>query len=187
MGIIRKRLATSREPCSEAQSAQPTEADPAQPLDERASPAPVAHDAPRKTSKRASQITRPLVIVRIRSKPGQIKQVNETGAPDWSLSAGVAIVLFGFAIAFGTYATLTEREAVQSQLHRFAKHEEPRPAVQHERPSPTIPAVEMAQAPRSPVETPPVPASASSIAAIEARATREASAPSVIVVRSEPP
>ncbi|TXC79439.1 hypothetical protein FRZ40_34185 [Paraburkholderia azotifigens] len=190
MGIIRKRLATSREPCSEAQDAQPTEGDSAPPLDERASSAaaPAAPPAPRKkTSKHASDVTRPLVIVRVRSKPRQITHVNETGAPDWSLSAGVAVVLFGFVIAFGTYATLTEREAAQSQLHRFTRHEEPRPAAQHRLPSPALPTIEIADAPRSRAEPPAVPTAASNVAAIDSKADRAASAPRVTVVSSKPP
>ncbi|MBN3751425.1 hypothetical protein G3N95_00615 [Paraburkholderia sp. Tr-20389] len=184
MGIIRKRLATSREPSSAAQDDGPKEGEPARPLDERASAAPLASTAPVKRSKRANEITRPLVIVRVRSKPRQLAPpVNETGAPDWSLNAGVAIVLFGFAIAFGTYATLTQREAVQTHMRRFAKHDEPRPAAQPDLVLPAIPAVQVAEAPRSPVET----HAAIETATIDTQPSHTPSAPPLAVARSKPP
>lgn len=184
MGIIRKRLATSREPSAEAPGTQPTEGDPAQPLDEHASSPPAASEAPRKTSKRANDVTRPLVIVRVRSKPRQIAQVSDMGMPDWSLSAGVAIVLFGLAAAYGTFAILDQREAMKSEMQRLTRHEEPRPAARQEPPAPTIPPVEVAQAPRPVIDTPQIPVAASSIAPVDTKLSHAASAPSVAVVAS---
>ncbi len=49
------------------------------------------------------------------------------GAPDWSLSLGAATVLIGFAVAFGTYITLTERDAMQDRSFTISNPAEPRP------------------------------------------------------------
>ncbi|ACC75432.1 hypothetical protein PPMP20_03135 [Paraburkholderia phymatum] len=187
MGIIRKRLATSREPSSATQDDAPTNGDPARPLDECAPSTPLASGPSVKRSKRANDITRPLVIVRVRSRPRQLAPpIDKTGAPDWSLSAGVAIVLFGFAIAFGTYVTLTAREAAQTQLRRFAKHEEPRPAAQpaqRELVLPAIPAAQIAEVPSRAAEIP----AASKTATIDTQPSHTPSAPSVAVARNKPP
>ncbi|CAN7222055.1 hypothetical protein [Paraburkholderia sp. SIMBA_054] len=166
MGIIRKRQATPDEPCDVAPGDEPAQESPAQPLDERASSSPAAPEAPHtpdlpskplRRSKRAPDVTRPLVIMRVQSRPKQLPVVKEGGAPDWSLSAGVATVLFGFVIAFGTYVTLTQREAVQSRMGHFANVDKPHPAKHDSSASPGQPALDVAQAARAPIDTPPVP------------------------------
>jgi len=143
MGIMRKRLVRSSEPCSVAPCDEAKEGDSAQPPDESTAPSPSTAGGLGKRSRRskpASDVTRPLTIVRMRSKPRQLTSVSEPGTPDWSLSAGVATVLFGFAVAFGTYVTLTQRDAVQSRLHHIASHDEPRTAARHVPRAPIEPA-----------------------------------------------
>lgn len=166
MGIIRKRLATPDEPCDVTPGDKPAQDGPAQTLDEQASSSPAAPEAPHapdvpskrlRRSKREPDVTRPLVIMRVQSRPKQLADVKEGGAPDWSLSAGVATVLFGFVIAFGTYVTLTQREAVQSRIGHFANVDQPHPAKRDSSASPGQPALDVAQAARAPIDTPPVP------------------------------
>ncbi|MGT2475219.1 hypothetical protein [Paraburkholderia terrae] len=195
MGIIRKRLATPDEPCDVAPGDQPAQDGAAQPLDEPTSSSPAAPEAPHapdvpskplRRSKRTPDVTRPLVIMRVQSRPKQIAVVKEGGAPDWSLSAGVATVLFGFVIAFGTYVTLTQREAVQSRMGHFANVDKPHPAKRDSSASPGQPALDVAQAARAPIDTPPVPAAVRDTAMPHTAASDAANA-SVTVTHEPPP
>lgn len=194
MGITRKRLATPDEPCDVAPGDEPAQDGPTQPLDERSSSSPAAPEAPHapevphkalRRSKRKPDVTRPLLIVRVQSRPKQLGAAKEGGPPDWSLSAGVATVLFGFVIAFGTYVTLTQREAVQSRLGHFANLDKPHPPKHDRSASPGQPALEVAQAARAPIETPPVPLAAHDTAMPRAAASDAASS-SVTVAHDAP-
>src|SRR6516225_5274890 len=131
MGSNRKGLVTSSEPADVVPNDAPKQDDPAQPPEERLPTREVTRKRPRR-SRDVSDVTRPLLIVRVRSKPKQLAPASEAGTPDWSLSAGVATVLFGLAIAFGTYVTLTQRDAVQSRLRHFADLDKPRAAARHD-------------------------------------------------------
>lgn len=194
MGIIRKRLATPEEPCDVAPGDEPAQDGPAQPLDEQVSSSPAALEAPHapnvpskpsRRSKRTPDVTRPLVIMRVQSRPKQLAVVKEGGAPDWSLSAGVATVLFGFVIAFGTYVTLTEREAWQSRMGHFANVDKPHPAKRDSSASPGQPALDVAQAARAPIETPPVPVAVRDTAAPQTAASDAANLS--VTVAHDPP
>ncbi|SDH88928.1 hypothetical protein SAMN04487926_109109 [Paraburkholderia steynii] len=195
MGIIRKRLATPDEPCDVAPGDEPAQDGSAQPLDEPTSSSPAAPEAhhapdvpskPLRRSKRTPDVTRPLVIMRVQSRPKQLPVAEEGGAPDWSLSAGVATVLFGFVIAFGTYVTLTQREAVQSRMGHFANVDKPHPAKRDSSASPGQPALDVAQAARAPIDTPPVPVAVHDTAMPHTAASDAANA-SVIVTHEPPP
>ncbi|BFG79325.1 hypothetical protein PTKU46_73580 [Paraburkholderia terrae] len=194
MGIIRKRLATPDEPCDVAPGDEPAQDGAAQPLDEPTSSSPAAPEAhhapdvpskPLRRSKRTPDVTRPLVIMRVQSRPKQLAVVKEGGAPDWSLSAGVATVLFGFVIAFGTYVTLTQREAVQSRMGHFANVDKPHPAKRDSSASPGQPALDVAQAARAPIDTPPVPVAVRDTAMPHTAASDAANAS--VTVAHDPP
>lgn len=195
MGMIRKRLATPEAPCDVAPGDEPAQDGPAQPLDEQASSSPVAPEAPHapaapskplRRSKRAPDVTRPLLIMRVQSRPKQLAVVKEDGAPDWSLSAGVATVLFGFVIAFGTYVTLTQREAMQSHMGHFVNADKPHPAKRDSPASPRQPALDVAQAARAPIETPSAPVALRDTEMPRAAASDAANA-SVAVTHDAPP
>lgn len=194
MDTDRKRPVTSREPDNMAQDAVPEEGKAAQPPDERASSSPSAPKVSRKASRRSKQppeVTRPMSLVRLQTKPRQPARVSLTGTPDWSLSVGVATVLFGFAVAFGTYVTLTQREAVQSRLRQHANQDEQRTVPRHVPipiPTPmTEPALAIAVPPRGHIETPQVSLAAQDDAMLAtASSSGAASAPSRVIARSTP-
>ncbi|WP_109478684.1 hypothetical protein [Paraburkholderia sp. C35] len=163
----RKPLVTSREPADMASGEQAEQESAEQPLDERAESKPAASgtaEAPgrrSKRSKRSPDVTRPLSIVRLQTKPKQLESVKPGGAPDWSLRPGVATVLFGFVIAFGTYAIVTERDSVQSHLRHFVEPDKStKLAKQDVPPLPVPPPADVAEAPRPPVEAPQIPIAA---------------------------
>ncbi|MBN3764072.1 hypothetical protein [Burkholderia sp. Ac-20365] len=198
MGIDDKRPLTSREPLDIANDDAAQQDTPEQPLDERASTSPATPEAddaadvshapekPSKRSKRKADVTRPLTLVRVQSRPKQLGSVSEGGTPDWSLSAGVATVLFGFVIAFGTYATLTQREAVQSRLRHFVSADKPHVEKQEHAPAvPSQPAVDIAQVPPAPVDNPPVSVAVPETAALATPASDVAS-PSTTIARNAP-
>lgn len=198
MGIDRKRPLTSRESLDVAREDAAQQDTPGQPLDERASTSPAAadgadapdaSDAPARStrrSKRKPDVTRPLTIVRVQSRPKQLASASEGGAPDWSLSAGVATVLFGFVIAFGTYVTLTQREAVQSRLRHFVSADKPHVEKQERSPaSPSEPALDVAQVPPAPTEKPPVLLAAPDTAAL-AKPASSVTSPSTTLAHGVP-
>lgn len=79
--------------------------------------------------------TYPPLFRRIRPRPRRIAAPTSVGTPDWKLSTGAAVVLLGFAIAFGTYITLTQRDAMQSRLRRIVTQNELRAMPRHDRPT----------------------------------------------------
>lgn len=143
MDTIRKRIAQSNEQCEET-SAATTVAQhdkPARPLDLLFPPdafvsdivVPEALHAPTPDDQ---DILRPVAVPllrRIRSKPRRLAAPVSLSAPDWSLSLGAAVVVLGFAIVFGTWATLTERDAMQSRLRQIVSQNESRAVPGHER------------------------------------------------------
>jgi hypothetical protein len=90
---------------------------------------------------------------RIRSKPRSPTAPASVSEPDWKLSMSAAVVLLGFAIVFGTYVTLTERDAMQSRLRRIVGQNELRAAPRHDRASIADRTQELARTLREQIET----------------------------------
>lgn len=89
---------------------------------------------------------------RVTPRPPRLAAPASAGTPDWSLSAGAAVVLLGFAIAFGTYVTLTQRDAMQSRLRRIVNQNELRTALHHDHATITERTQELAQTLREQIE-----------------------------------
>jgi hypothetical protein len=153
MGTDHKRPVTSREPCSVAPDDMPQQENPTQSLNADASPS--LQESPAQQSKKTFELTRPLVILPVRPKPKQLVANGKPGTPDWSLSVGGATILFGFVIAFGTYVTLTQRDAVQNRLNKSINQQESRTATRHVPIPMTVPTQDDAQVSRSRIDTSP--------------------------------
>ena len=153
MDTDHKRPVASREPYGVAPDDMPAQDSPAQPLSESSS-ASVQGKAAR-PSRKGVEVTRPLVVMRVRSEPKKLTANGKPGAPDWSLSIGAATILFGFVIAFGSYVTLTERDAVQSRLRQSVNREDAPAALRHVPTPMPVPAQDVAQAPRIPIDASP--------------------------------
>ncbi|MBN3759149.1 hypothetical protein G3N95_40010 [Paraburkholderia sp. Tr-20389] len=97
--------------------------------------------------------TYPPLFRRIRPRPGRLTAPPSVSAPDWKLSTGAAVILLGFAIAFGTYITLTERDAMQSRLRRIVGQNELRASQHHDRGSIADRTQELARTLREQIET----------------------------------
>jgi len=66
--------------------------------------------------------------------PRRLTAADPNGARRWGLSKSVAVVLFGFALAFGTYVAMTEHESAQEmwRMVEASRHpEEARTAARH--------------------------------------------------------
>jgi len=148
MDTIRKRLARSNEQCEETStvSAVAQHDKPARPLDVLFPPDAFesgvdiddakAPDLVRAATPGDRDISQPASVPlfrRIRSKPRRLPAPISLSAPDWSLSFGAAVIVLGFAIVFGTWATLTERDAMQSRLRQIVGQTESRALPGHER------------------------------------------------------
>ncbi|GJH02413.1 hypothetical protein [Paraburkholderia terrae] len=96
--------------------------------------------------------TYPPLFRRIRPRPRRIAAPTSVGTPDWKLSTGAAVVLLGFAIAFGTYITLTQRDAMQSRLRRIVTQNELRAMPRHDRPTIADRTQELARSLRDQIE-----------------------------------
>ncbi|MEM5439785.1 hypothetical protein [Paraburkholderia diazotrophica] len=140
MDTIRKRPAMPHEQCDKAPETNlVVQRDlPARPLDllfPLDASAPDNPASPSTDEARALNSTPSPLFRRIAPRPRRIAAPASAGTPDWSLSAGAAVVLLGFAIAFGTYVTLTQRDAMQSRLRRIVSQNELRAALHRDRPT----------------------------------------------------
>jgi hypothetical protein len=66
--------------------------------------------------------------------PHRLTAADPNGARRWGLSTSVAVVLFGYVLAFGTYVAVTERESAQEmwRMVEASRHaEEARTAARH--------------------------------------------------------
>ncbi|SEI90446.1 hypothetical protein [Paraburkholderia diazotrophica] len=140
MDTIRKRPAMPHEQCDKTPETNlVVKRDlPARPLDllfPLDASAPDIPTSPSSDATRAPNSTPSPLLRRITPKPRRLAAPASVGTPDWSLSAGAAVVLLGFAIAFGTYVTLTQRDAMQSRLRRIVSQNELRAASHHDRPT----------------------------------------------------
>jgi hypothetical protein len=138
MDTIRKRPAMPHEQCDKTPETNlVVQRDlPARPLDllfPLDASAPDIPAPPSTDEARALNSTPSPLFRRIAPRPRRLAAPAPVGTPDWSLSAGAAIVLLGFAIAFGTYVTLTQRDAMQSRLRRIVSQNELRAALHHDR------------------------------------------------------
>jgi hypothetical protein len=61
----------------------------------------------------------------ILSAPPRLAQNDLNGARRWGMSRGAAILLFGFAIAFGTYVSITQRDVALVKWQKVLFHNEP--------------------------------------------------------------
>jgi hypothetical protein len=157
MDTIRKRPVPPHEQCDTTQETNlvaPRD-HPAPPLDvlfpldastPHMSANPAADDAP------DALPTYPPLFRRIRPRPRRIAAPTSVGTPDWKLSTGAAVVLLGFAIAFGTYITLTQRDAMQSRLRRIVTQNELRAMPRHDRPTIADRTQELARSLRDQIE-----------------------------------
>jgi hypothetical protein len=102
---------------------------------------------------RDSLPTYPPLFRRIRARPRRIAAPASVSAPDWKLSTGAAVILLGFAIVFGTYITLTERDAMQSRLRRIIGQNELRTAPRNDHASIADRTQELARTLREQIET----------------------------------
>ncbi|MPW21162.1 hypothetical protein GCT13_30865 [Paraburkholderia sp. CNPSo 3157] len=140
MDTIRKRPAMPHEQCDKTPETNlVVKRDlPARPLDLLFPLDASAPDIPTPSSPdeaRSLNSTPSPLFRRIAPRPRRLAAPASVGTPDWSLSAGAAVVLLGFAIAFGTYVTLTQRDAMQSRLRRIVSQNELRAASHHDRPT----------------------------------------------------
>ncbi|WP_109482578.1 hypothetical protein [Paraburkholderia sp. C35] len=162
MDMIRKRPAPPHERCDTTPETKPVVQQdmPAKPLDllfpldastgrTDASPdtAPVSDPASDPLP------TYPPLFRRIRPRHQRLAAPPTVGAPDWRLSTGAAVVLIGFAIAFGTYITLTQRDAMQSRLRRIVSQNELRATPHNDRPTIAERTQELARTLREQIET----------------------------------
>jgi hypothetical protein len=60
----------------------------------------------------------------ILTAPPRLAQNDLNGARRWGVSRGAAILLFGFAIAFGTYVSITERDVALVKWQKVLYHNE---------------------------------------------------------------
>ncbi|MEM5344854.1 hypothetical protein [Paraburkholderia azotifigens] len=97
--------------------------------------------------------TYPPLFRRIRARPRRIAAPASVSAPDWKLSTGAAVILLGFAVVFGTYVTLTQRDAMQSRLRRIVGQNELRTAPRHDHASIADRTQELARTLREQIET----------------------------------
>jgi hypothetical protein len=157
MDMIRKRPAPPHKPCGttpETNVATPQE-HPARPIDLLFPLDTSTHQVVRNPSDDDQHIleaARTPLFRRITPRPRRLKAPASVGAPDWSLSTGAAVVLLGFAIAVGTFITLTQRDAMQSRLRRIVSQNEQRAASRHDRPTITERTQELARALRDQIE-----------------------------------
>jgi hypothetical protein len=61
----------------------------------------------------AARATLPLHMQISAALPRRLTAADPNGARSWGLSTSVAVILFGFAIGFGTYVAMSERESAQ--------------------------------------------------------------------------
>ena len=140
MDTIRKRPVPPHEQCDTTQETKlvAQQDHPAQPLDLLF---PLDASMPHVSANRAAEDapdplpTYPPLFRRIRPRPRRIAAPASVGTPDWKLSTGAAVVLLSFAIAFGTYITLTQRYAMQGRLRRIVTQNELRAMPRHDRPT----------------------------------------------------
>ncbi|TKC89201.1 zinc ribbon domain-containing protein [Trinickia terrae] len=71
---------------------------------------------------RAIAQARTVLAARRRARPADLN-----GARRWGMSRSAAILLFGFAIAFGTYVSITERDVALVKWQKVLFHNEPGP------------------------------------------------------------
>ncbi|MBN3767903.1 hypothetical protein [Burkholderia sp. Ac-20365] len=158
MDMIRKGSAPPHEQCDTASETKPVAQQelPAQPLD-RLFPfdasVPQANANTAGESAPDSLPTYPPLFRRIRPRQRRLATPASVGTPDWKLSTGAAVVLLGFAIAFGTYITLTQRDAMQSRLRRIVTQNELRAMPRQERPTIADRTQELARSLRNQIET----------------------------------
>ncbi|SIT52123.1 Glycoprotein gp2 [Paraburkholderia piptadeniae] len=157
MDTIRKRPAAPHEQCDKTPETNlVVQRDlPARPLDllfPLDASAPDIPPPPSPDGARALQSTPSPLVRRVVPRPRRLAAPASVGTPDWSLSAGAAAVLLGFAIAFGTYVTLTQRDAMQSRLRRIVSQNELRAASHHDRPTIGERTQELARALREQIE-----------------------------------
>lgn len=157
MDTIRKRPVPPHEQCDTTQETKPgAQRDhPAPPLDLLF---PLDASVPHARANRAADDahdplpTYPPLFRRIRPRPRRIAAPTSVSTPDWKLSTGAAVVLLGFAIAFGTYITLTQRDAMQSRLRRIVTQNELRAMPRHDRPTIADRTQELARSLREQIE-----------------------------------
>lgn len=157
MDMIRKGSAPPHEQCDTAQETQPVaqQALPVQPLDllfPFDASVPQANANPASDNPADSLPTYPPFFRRIRPRPRRLTTPASVSAPDWKLSTGAAVVLIGLAIAFGTYITLTQRDAMQSRLRRIVTQNELRAMPRQERPTIADRTQELARTLRNQIE-----------------------------------
>lgn len=158
MDTIRKRPVPPHEQCDTTQETKQLVAQrdpPAPPLDLLF---PLDASVPHASASRAADDaadtlpTYPPLFRRIRPRQRRIAAPTSVGTPDWKLSTGAAVVLLGFAIAFGTYITLTQRDAMQSRLRRIVTENELRAMPRHDRPTIADRTQELARSLRDQIE-----------------------------------
>ena len=157
MDTIRKRPVPPHEQCDTTQETRlvAQRDHPAPPLDLLF---PLDASVPHASANRAADDapdplpTYPPLFRRIRPRPHRIAAPTSVGTPDWKLSTGAAVVLLGFAIAFGTYITLTQRDAMQSRLRRIVTQNELRAMPRHDRPTIADRTQELARSLREQIE-----------------------------------
>lgn len=157
MDTIRKRPVPPHEQCGTTQETKlgAQRDHPAPPLDLLF---PLDASVPHASANRAADDapdplpTYPPLFRRIRPRPRRIAAPTSVSTPDWKLSTGAAVVLLGFAIAFGTYITLTQRDAMQSRLRRIVTQNELRAMPHHDRPTIAERTQELARSLRDQIE-----------------------------------
>jgi len=157
MDTIRKRPVPPHEQCDTTQETKlvAQRDHPAPPLDLLF---PLDASVPHASANRAADDapdplpTYPPLFRRIRPRPRRIAAPTSVGTPDWKLSTGAAVLLLGFAIAFGTYITLTQRDAMQSRLRRIVTQNELRAMPRHDRPTIAERTQELARSLRDQIE-----------------------------------
>jgi len=191
MDTIRKRPAPSPEQCDAPQETNGVvQQDPlARPLDllfpVDGSVPQVSEHASTDDERANWSVDAPL-LRRITSKPRNRSAPAPVGAPDWSLSVGAAVVLLGFAIAFGTYVTLTQRDEMQSSLRRIVNENELRAMPRHDRPTITERTQELARTLLNQIETLRSRDVVDAAAVAGAAATQQADAHSSTLASSAP-
>ena len=191
MDTIRKRPAPPPERCDATpeMNAVAQQSHPAQPLDllfPVDSALPQVSSNPSVDEAQAPLPAYPPLFRRIRPRPRRLAAPASTSAPDWSLSAGAAVVLLGLAIAFGTYITLTQRDAMQSRLRRIVGQSELRASPRHDRAALAERTQELAQTLRNQIEMLRSRDAADAAAVADAAANRPASAHSSTLASSAP-
>lgn len=130
---------------------------------------------------------------RIKPRQRKLPAPATVGAPDWSLSIGAAALLIGLAAAFGTYVTLTERDAMQTRMRRIESQNELRATQPRERSTFAERTDQLAQALRNQIailrsrDAADLAATAGTTAAMQSKAKAEAKGSNSAAVRTVHP